>query len=63
MCARVVVCACVRVVCGLHVCTCVVYSRGVPMRNIASALNHQISASIRMGRKQLPAIDKSLYLL
>ncbi len=29
------------------------YSRGVPMRNIAAALNHQTSASIRMGRKQL----------
>ncbi len=38
------------------------YSR-VLMRNIAAALNHQISASIRMGRKQLPAKDKSLYLL
>ncbi len=39
------------------------YSRGVPMRNIAAALNHQISASMRMGRKQLPAIDKSLFAL
>ncbi len=35
------------------------YSRGVLMHNVAAVLNHQISASIRMGRKQLPAIDKS----
>ncbi len=39
------------------------YSRGVLMHNIGAALNHQISVSIRMGRKQLPAVDKSLYML